>query len=100
MDTADVVPCMSQVQDVKGMEWGMNTNLQAVFELILQKALAAALKPEDMVKTLFIFSDMEFDAATTVSATWDPHNGYRSLPVQKTNFQHAKATFEARSPFH
>jgi len=31
--------------------------------LILNKAIAAKLPPNEMVKTLFVFSDMEFDEA-------------------------------------
>ena len=39
-----------------------NTNLQAVFGLILGRAVACKVKPEDMPKTLLIISDMEFDS--------------------------------------
>jgi hypothetical protein len=45
-----------QVEDVARLDWGMNTDLDAVFELILRKAQAASLPPEHMVRTLFIFS--------------------------------------------
>ncbi|KAI9555300.1 hypothetical protein GHT06_017815 [Daphnia sinensis] len=51
-----------KVSFVMNMEWGMNTDLQAVFDLILQLAITTKLPPQEMVKTLFIFSDMEFDA--------------------------------------
>ncbi len=44
-------------------EWGMNTNLQAVFRLVLDKARGANLKQEDMPGTIIIISDMEFDEA-------------------------------------
>ena len=36
---------------------------QATFDLILNKAVAAKLPRDEMVKTLFVFSDMEFDEA-------------------------------------
>ena len=39
-----------------------NTNLQAVFDLILDRAKSAGIKNEDMPKVLLIMSDMEFDA--------------------------------------
>ena len=42
----------------------MSTNLRAVFDLILQDAINADLLPEQMIKTIFIFTDMQFDSAT------------------------------------
>jgi hypothetical protein len=42
---------------------GYNTNFIAVFRLILGRAVAAHLAPEEMVKQIFVFSDMEFDVA-------------------------------------
>lgn len=59
----------------------MSTDLNKVFDLLLQRAKAFTLRPEDMVKTLFIFSDMEFDEACPGS--------------KATNFEHAKAQFAA-----
>lgn len=44
-------------------KWGMNTNLGAVFNLILKQATKHKLKPEDMPTKLLIMSDMEFDEA-------------------------------------
>lgn len=43
----------------------MNTNFQKVFDLILQVAVNGNLKEEQMIKRLFVFSDMEFDQAST-----------------------------------
>jgi hypothetical protein len=50
-----------RVHSVKSMEWGMNTNLEKVFNLILTNAIATHVQPEDMIQTLFIFTDMQFD---------------------------------------
>lgn len=44
-------------------DWGMNTNLRAVFDMLLNTALHQGVKAEDMPTRLYIFSDMEFDAA-------------------------------------
>lgn len=38
-----------------------NTNIQAVFELILKTAVDGKISPEDMPKQILIISDMEFD---------------------------------------
>lgn len=43
--------------------WGGSTNLQAIFELILEKSKSNGLSQEDMPKRLFIISDMQFDIA-------------------------------------
>lgn len=48
---------------VQRMDWGYNTNFQAVFDQILDTAAQAKIKPEGMVKKVFVFSDMEFDKA-------------------------------------
>ncbi|QRV94276.1 hypothetical protein RhiJN_22294 [Ceratobasidium sp. AG-Ba] len=43
-------------------EWSMNTNYEAVFlKLLLPVAIEHKVKPKDMVKRLFVFSDMQFD---------------------------------------
>ncbi|XP_062223905.1 uncharacterized protein LOC133922549 [Phragmites australis] len=49
---------------VRTMDWGMNTNFQAVFDKILEVAVGARLAPERMVRRVFVFSDMEFDQAS------------------------------------
>lgn len=54
------------VDKVKRMvraEWGMSTNIEAVFSLMLNIALQNHLSQEDLPKSLIIISDMEFDAA-------------------------------------
>jgi hypothetical protein len=43
------------------MPWGMNTNLEAVFKMILQRAKAANLAPEQLPNSVLILSDMQFD---------------------------------------
>ena len=42
-------------------DWGQNTNLTGVFELILRKAKETNLPEEMMPKTVLVISDMEFD---------------------------------------
>ncbi|KAF9364698.1 hypothetical protein BGX34_000719 [Mortierella sp. NVP85] len=56
---------VSQVQSLSNMDWGMNTDLAKAFDHILNLAVKNKLAKEDMVKTLFIFSDMEFDQAVS-----------------------------------
>ncbi|KAJ4711480.1 Uncharacterized conserved protein UCP015417, vWA [Melia azedarach] len=54
----------AKTEFVRGMAWGGNTDFQKVFDLILLIAVNGNLKPEQMIKRLFVFSDMEFDKAS------------------------------------
>lgn len=49
---------------VRSMDWGMNTDFQAVFDKILEVAVGAGLPAEKMVRRVLVFSDMEFDQAS------------------------------------
>jgi len=52
-----------QLNSIKNMSWGYNTNLSAVFKLILERARQHDLPPEQMPERLVILSDMQFDRA-------------------------------------
>ena len=53
-----------KVEYIKGSTWSGNTDFVAVFEkLILPMAVENKLSQEDMVKQVFVFSDMQFDSA-------------------------------------
>ncbi|KAM0027076.1 putative von Willebrand factor A-like domain superfamily [Helianthus debilis subsp. tardiflorus] len=54
----------SKIEFVKTMDWGMNTDFQKVFDLILEVASSGRLSEDEMVKRVFVFSDMEFDQAS------------------------------------
>lgn len=54
----------TMVQSVKGAEWGFNTNISKVFRLILDVAIESKISQANMPKTLFIFTDMQFDEAS------------------------------------
>jgi hypothetical protein len=72
-----------KVEYMMGSEWGMNTDFVAVFEkLILPLAIKNKVKQEDMVKQVFVFSDMEFDAAS------------QSQPRWSTSFERIEAQFK------
>jgi hypothetical protein len=46
-------------------DWGMNTNLKAVFNMLLRIAISQQISSQDMPERLYIFSDMEFDNCIT-----------------------------------
>jgi hypothetical protein len=55
---------VEQVQHIRGTPWGTSTDFVAVFEkLILPMAKKQKLKQEEMVKQVFVFSDMQFNQA-------------------------------------
>ena len=59
-------------------DWGMSTNLEAAFKLILNQATKHKLSQDEMPTKLLILSDMEFNAATggggwrNESGRWNP----------------------------
>ncbi|KFA63618.1 hypothetical protein S40285_03195 [Stachybotrys chlorohalonatus IBT 40285] len=57
-------PLSEKVTQMQKASWAMSTNMLSVFEdLILPMATENKLKQEDMVKRVFVFSDMHFDQA-------------------------------------
>jgi hypothetical protein len=46
---------------VERLQWDLNTDFQLVFDELLSFAQRNDLKADDMLKTIFVFSDMEFD---------------------------------------
>jgi hypothetical protein len=55
---------------LRSSEWGYNTNLEAVFSLILDQALKNSVPQDQMPTKILILSDMEFDEAAMTSNNW------------------------------
>jgi hypothetical protein len=51
-------------RQLQSADWGMSTNLEAVFTLVLNQATKFNLPESEMPTTLLIMSDMEFNQAT------------------------------------
>jgi len=51
-------------------DWGMNTNLQAAYKLILDQAKRHSIPQDEMPTQILILSDMEFDQATDARGGW------------------------------
>lgn len=65
----------AQVNTVMDGPMGYSTNFVAVFRrLILPLAIENKVKPEDMVKRIFVFSDMQFDEAQSTNDKWATHH--------------------------
>ncbi len=85
--TFSSVPQIIQIDPSQGLvatanqmvttDWGMNTDLQAVFlKLLLPLAKKHNVKKEDMIKRLFIFSDMQFDDCRGANETWEQNRDW------------------------
>lgn len=51
----------SRIENLSRAEWGMNTDLIAVFKTVLDAGMANDVSAEDMPSKLIIVSDMQFD---------------------------------------
>ena len=78
---------ISRFRQLRRAPWGMNTNLQAVFNLILRRAQETHMAQELMPTKLLIISDMQFDCALG-------YNQFRSSS-EPTNFEAIKAKYTA-----
>ncbi|KAG8926099.1 hypothetical protein FRC01_009331 [Tulasnella sp. 417] len=59
---------------MESSNWGMNTDFDAVFtKLILPMAVRNKIPKEEMVKKLFVFSDMQFDEARS-NSEWETNH--------------------------
>ena len=56
--------------------WGMNTNVAAVFDMLLNTAKKKHVKVEDMPTRIYIFSDMEFDKCMTLDPNYHDEWGW------------------------
>lgn len=55
----------TKVENLAKTEWQQNTDIEAVFKLVLNTALKHKLSQKDLPKKIYIISDMEFDAASS-----------------------------------
>lgn len=57
-----------KVYNLSRAAWDMNTDIEAVFKTLLDTAVKNGISNDEMIKKVYIVSDMEFDAATSGSA--------------------------------
>ncbi len=72
---------MEKLRNISTTNWGFNTDIEKVFDLILNAAKRAGADAEDIPKVIYIISDMEFDSV----------RGGRN----ETNYEAAKRKFDA-----
>lgn len=94
------IDIVDKFNDCRKANWGMNTNLKAVFDMLLKTAKNKSVKPEDMPTRLYIFSDMEFDEC--VNFDWRNNDDYgffggncvESLEEANSDFEKIKIEWE------
>jgi hypothetical protein len=81
----------SNVESMIGTHWEMNTDFNAVFlNLLLPLAQKHSLKQEDMIKRLFVFSDMQFDESRGSSrnaANWETNHDHIEKKYKEAGYE-------------
>ncbi|KAF7560345.1 hypothetical protein G7046_g3798 [Stylonectria norvegica] len=82
-------------EKLSNAEWGQTTDFVAVFEeLILPMAIKNKVTKEDMVKRVFVFSDMQFDQAHSPGWNSDDIVHKRKEGGWNTSFQRIQKKYE------
>lgn len=50
-----------RMNSIQNAEWGGSTNINGVFKLLIDTAVASNANPEEMPETIYVISDMEFN---------------------------------------
>lgn len=75
-----------KVNNMTSADWAMNTDIEAVFNLILSTAIKNNLPQEELPTRLYIISDMEFDDALCYT--------YDNVLTQKLHLKYEKAGYK------
>jgi len=64
IQTVEGTTLYEKVINLTTANWGMNTSFESVFDKLLNMAISNNISADDMVKSIIVITDMEFDAAT------------------------------------
>lgn len=76
-----------KVARMREADWGMNTNIEAAFDLMLRVAVSTNCSQYEIPQNLIIISDMEFDRCARCNSS-----GY--IPSKETLFEHIAKKWE------
>lgn len=60
----------AKVSNILKADWGANTNISAVFDLLLDTAIRNNCSQDEIPQNVIIISDMEFDYCVTTGPNW------------------------------
>lgn len=84
----------------RNAEWEMNTNIEAVFNMMLNIAVKNQTPAADMPERLYIFSDMEFDGCVTCGPAsrdrWDSRNTVGGMDGMNTLLENIAKKWAAK----
>ncbi len=83
-----------RLQQLHSAEWGMNTNLEAAYDLILNQAVKHNVPEEEMPTQILILSDMEFDEAIETNSWGDSIPEWNPTAQQMIESKFKKAGYK------
>ena len=95
---------IERVVELEKGGWGLNTAFDKVFlDLLLPLAIKHNLKPEDMIKRLFVFTDMQFDEAgehnANNAATWETSHDVVERKFREAGYELPEIVYWDLNPF-
>lgn len=77
---------MEKVRTTSKMDWGGSTNLESVFQMILDLSLQYKIPKENMIDKLFIFTDMQFDSIQGYNSRYSWNSTFGKLKDKYAKF--------------
>lgn len=90
------VSLKSKTESMRRMDWHMNVDFQKVFDRILQVAVKGNLSEDQMIKRVFVFSDMEFDDASRNSSSDSNVEGQEVKRSWEADYEAIAMKFKAK----
>jgi len=93
---------IQMVSNIKRADWGMNTDIEKVFRLILDSGKMFNLTQEQMPTTIVIYTDMEFDQASRNTTNYETiqqlyeENGYQLPKIVFWNLRASSKAFPVK----
>jgi hypothetical protein len=90
---------ISDLQFLRRIDWGMNTNLEAVFRLILSQAVKHNLSQVDLPTHLMIISDMQFDQCVGSAVGYSVKEKFSNTALEMVDRMYSQAGYKRPNIF-